>query len=80
MDKRNRGVELEKRLVNMLRLEFLAKINSKRKFRAANSIEYILHSSNLNKGVYEEFLNELFPAESRMGFIKGNNYDIYGAS
>ncbi|PKB94481.1 hypothetical protein RhiirA5_438663 [Rhizophagus irregularis] len=55
------------------RLEFLAKINS-------NSIEYILHSSNLNKGVYEEFLNELFPAESRMGFIKGNNYDVYGAS
>ncbi|PKK59327.1 UDP-Glycosyltransferase/glycogen phosphorylase [Rhizophagus irregularis] len=64
---------------NSERLEFLAKINSKRKFRAADSIEYILHSSNLNEGVDEEFLNEWFPAESRMGLIKGNNYDVYGA-
>ncbi|PKB92753.1 hypothetical protein RhiirA5_443522, partial [Rhizophagus irregularis] len=30
--------------------------------------------SNLN--VVEEFLNEWFPAESRMGFIKGNNYIV----
>ncbi|PKY59769.1 hypothetical protein RhiirA4_482785 [Rhizophagus irregularis] len=55
------------------RYEFLAKINSKRKFRAANSIEYILHSSNLKEGIDEEFLNKLFPAESMMGFIEGNN-------
>ncbi|CAB5185561.1 hypothetical protein RhiirA5_432523 [Rhizophagus irregularis] len=49
---------------NSERFEFLAKINSK---RAADSIEYILHSSNLNEGIDEEFLNELFPAESIMG-------------
>uniref|UniRef100_U9TSE7 Uncharacterized protein n=1 Tax=Rhizophagus irregularis (strain DAOM 181602 / DAOM 197198 / MUCL 43194) TaxID=747089 RepID=U9TSE7_RHIID len=57
-----------------------AKSHIKRKFRAADSIEYILHSSNLNEGVDEEFLNEWFPAESRMRFIEGNNYDVYGVS
>ncbi|CAB4430087.1 unnamed protein product [Rhizophagus irregularis] len=64
---------------NSKRMEVLAKINSKRKYRAADTIEYILHSSSLNGGVNEEFLNEWIPAEYRMGFIKGNNYDIYGA-
>jgi hypothetical protein len=64
---------------NSKRMEVLAKINSKRKYRAADSIEYILHSSNLNEGVDEEFLNEWIPSEFRMGFIKGKNYDIYGA-
>ncbi|GBC09748.1 hypothetical protein RclHR1_09090006 [Rhizophagus clarus] len=63
---------------NSKRLEVLAKINSKRKYRAADSIEYILHSSSLNEGVDEKFLNEWIPAEFRMGFIKGNNYDLYG--
>ncbi|PKY32709.1 hypothetical protein RhiirB3_451092 [Rhizophagus irregularis] len=52
--------------------------SGKRKF-AADSIEHILHSSNLNEGVDEEFLNEWYPAESRMRFIEGNNYKSYGA-
>jgi UDP:flavonoid glycosyltransferase YjiC (YdhE family) len=64
---------------NSKRMEILAKINSKRKYRAADSIEYILYSSSLNEGVNEEFLNEWIPADFRMGFIKRNNYDVYGA-
>ncbi|GBC09749.1 hypothetical protein RclHR1_09090007 [Rhizophagus clarus] len=64
---------------NSKRLEILAKINSKRKYRAADLIEYILHSSNINEGIDKEFLREWIPAESRMGFIKKNNYDVFGA-
>jgi hypothetical protein len=33
-------------------------INSKRKYRAADLIEYILYDSSLNEGVNEEFLKE----------------------
>jgi hypothetical protein len=63
---------------NSKRLEILAKINSKRKHRAADLIEYILHSNSLNEDekVNEEFLKEWIPADTRMGFIRGNNYDI----
>jgi hypothetical protein len=64
---------------NVKRLEVLAKINSKRKYRAADLMEYILRSSSFNDGVNEEFLKEWIPADIRMGFIKGNNYDVYGA-
>ncbi|RIA90054.1 Glycosyltransferase Family 1 protein [Glomus cerebriforme] len=64
---------------NLKRMEVLAKISSKRKYRAADSIEYILYSSSLNEGIDEEFLNEWIPADVRMGFIKRNNYDVYGA-
>ncbi|RIA90055.1 Glycosyltransferase Family 1 protein [Glomus cerebriforme] len=63
---------------NSKRMEILAKINSKRKFRAADLIEYILYSSNTNE-INEEFLKEWIPAGTRMGFIRGNNYDVYGA-
>jgi hypothetical protein len=64
---------------NSKRMEILTKINSKRKYRAADLIEYVLHSSSLNEGIDIEFLKEWIPAESRMGFIKKNNYDVYGA-
>jgi hypothetical protein len=64
---------------NSKRMEVLAKINSKRKYRAADLIEYILHSSGLDEHVNDDFLKEWEPAGSRMGFIKANNLDVYGA-
>ncbi|GBC04112.1 hypothetical protein RclHR1_05510013, partial [Rhizophagus clarus] len=63
---------------NLKRLEVLTKINSKRKYRAADLIEYILHSSGLEEYVNDDFLNEWAPAGPRMGFIKANNLDVYG--
>jgi hypothetical protein len=62
---------------NLERLKVLAKINSKRKYRAADLIEYILHSSSLVEYVDDDFLMEWVPAETRMGFIKANNLDIF---
>ncbi|PKC68363.1 UDP-Glycosyltransferase/glycogen phosphorylase [Rhizophagus irregularis] len=59
------------------RLKVLAKINSKRKYRAADLIEYILHSSSFVEYVDDDFLKEWVPAETRMGFIKAYNLDIY---
>ena len=68
----------EKVKKNLKRLQLLAKINSKRKYRAADLIEYVLHSSGIsNNHVDDEFLKEWIPAEERMGFIKANNLDVY---
>jgi len=61
---------------NLKRLEVLTKIYSKRKYGAADLIEYLLHSSSINGGVKDEFLKEWLPASTRMGFIKGNNLDV----
>jgi hypothetical protein len=63
---------------NSERMKFLARINSKRKYRAADLIEYILYRNNLDKGSNKE-IREWLPANTRMGFIRGNNYDVYGA-
>ena len=65
---------------NLKRLQVLTKINSKRKYRAADLIEYVLHSNSFNENeiVNEEFLKEWVPADTRMGFIRGNNFDVYG--
>ena len=63
---------------NVKRMQVLAKINSKRKYRAADSIEYVLYTSIFGEGVNEKFLKEWIPAETRMGFIRGNNYDVLG--
>jgi hypothetical protein len=63
---------------NSKRMKFLARINSKRKYRAADLIEYILYSGSLDGYVNDDFLKEWIPAEYRMGFIKANNLDIYG--
>ncbi|GBC52667.2 uncharacterized protein OCT59_028712 [Rhizophagus irregularis] len=62
---------------NSERLKVLAKINSKRKYRAADLIEYILHSSSFVEYVDDDFLKEWVPAETRMGFIRAYNLDIY---
>ncbi|UZO13367.1 uncharacterized protein OCT59_004867 [Rhizophagus irregularis] len=63
---------------NSKRMKYLARINSNRKYRAADLIEYMLYSSGLNEYLDDDFLKEWIPAESRMGFIKANNLDIYG--
>ncbi|CAB4410895.1 unnamed protein product [Rhizophagus irregularis] len=62
---------------NSERLKVLAKINSKRKYRAADLIEYILHSSSFVEYVDDDFLKEWVPAETRMGFIRAYNLDIH---
>ncbi|RGB41369.1 Glycosyltransferase Family 1 protein [Rhizophagus diaphanus] len=62
---------------NSKRMKYLARINSKRKYRAADLIEYILYRNNLDNDSNKE-LKDWLPASTRMGFIRGNNYDIYG--
>ncbi|RGB41372.1 Glycosyltransferase Family 1 protein [Rhizophagus diaphanus] len=64
---------------NSKRMKYLARINSNRKYRAADSIEYMLYSSGLDEYLDDDFLKEWIPAESRMGFIKANNLDVYGS-
>ncbi|RGB41371.1 Glycosyltransferase Family 1 protein [Rhizophagus diaphanus] len=64
---------------NSKRMKYLARINSNRKYRAADLIEYVLYSSDLDEYLGDAFLKEWIPAESRMGFIKANNLDVYGA-
>ncbi|PKY38896.1 UDP-Glycosyltransferase/glycogen phosphorylase, partial [Rhizophagus irregularis] len=61
---------------NSKRMKYLARINSNRKYRAADLIEYMLYSSD--EYLDDDFLKEWIPAESRMGFIKANNLDVYG--
>ncbi|RIA98272.1 Glycosyltransferase Family 1 protein [Glomus cerebriforme] len=63
---------------NVKRMKVLARINSKRKYRAADLIEYISYNSGINGGVDDKFLKEWIPADNRMGFIRGNNYDVFG--
>ncbi|CAB4431838.1 unnamed protein product [Rhizophagus irregularis] len=63
---------------NSKRMKYLARINSNRKYRAADLIEYMLYSSGLDEYLDDGFLKEWIPAESRMGFIKANNLDVYG--
>ncbi|GBC04756.1 hypothetical protein RclHR1_05850005 [Rhizophagus clarus] len=62
---------------NLEKIKVIAKINSKRKYRAADLIEYVLHSSTFVEYINDDFLKELFPAESRVGFIRAYNLDIY---
>ncbi|RGB41373.1 Glycosyltransferase Family 1 protein [Rhizophagus diaphanus] len=64
---------------NSKRMKYLARINSNRKYRAADLIEYMLYSNSLNEYLDDDFLKEWIPAESRMGFIKANNLDVYGS-
>ncbi|EXX62896.1 hypothetical protein RirG_157490 [Rhizophagus irregularis DAOM 197198w] len=67
----------EKVKKNSERMKVLAKINSKRKFRAADLIEYMLHSSTFVEDFNNDFLKEWFPADTRMGIIRANNLDIF---
>ncbi|CAI2181915.1 6514_t:CDS:2 [Funneliformis geosporum] len=69
--------------INVKRIKTLAKINSKRKYRAADLIEYVLQCSVWNpmEELNDEWLyKEWISPKSRMGFIKGNYLDVYAAA
>ncbi|RIB27479.1 Glycosyltransferase Family 1 protein [Gigaspora rosea] len=74
---------------NAERLQFLAKINSKRKYRAADLIEIVMNTAKY-QGVKDEnggfkvdnenLLRDWITPDTRMGFIRGKYLDVYGAA
>ncbi|CAB5369309.1 unnamed protein product [Rhizophagus irregularis] len=74
--------------INTKRLKTLAMINSKRKYRAADLIEFTLYSSVLKqKNINDENYNiekwlfkELITPDTRMGLIRGKYLDVYAAA
>ncbi|CAG8567178.1 14385_t:CDS:2 [Acaulospora colombiana] len=76
---------------NLKKIKVLTVINSKRKYRAADLIEFVMHALTLNPkealdgdggegeggGNYEGLLKEWISPERRMGFFKGKYLDIY---
>ncbi|CAG8832470.1 20014_t:CDS:2, partial [Gigaspora margarita] len=72
---------------NAERLSFVAKLNSKRKYRAADLIEMVMNTMKYD-GVKDEngnlrtnnnvLLRDWITANKRMGFIRGNYIDVYG--
>ncbi|CAG8573163.1 5036_t:CDS:2 [Gigaspora margarita] len=74
---------------NAERLQFLVKVNSKRKYRAADLIEIVMNTVKY-QGVKDEnggfkvdnenLLRDWITADTRMGFIRGKYLDIYGAA
>ncbi|RIB18112.1 hypothetical protein C2G38_2185489 [Gigaspora rosea] len=74
--------------MNAKRMQILAKFNSKRKYRGADLIEMVLnlakHDSSRNENGelevdIETLLRSWITPDSRMGFIKGNYLDVFGA-
>ncbi|CAG8792356.1 40954_t:CDS:2 [Gigaspora margarita] len=72
---------------NAKRLSFVAKLNSKRKYRAADLIEIVMNSAKYDSIVDENgnlktnnnaLLKDWITADTRMGFIRGNYIDVYG--
>ncbi|KAF0356599.1 UDP-Glycosyltransferase/glycogen phosphorylase [Gigaspora margarita] len=74
---------------NAERLQFLAKVNSKRKYRGADLIEVVLNTAK-HEGIEEEnggfkidneiLLRDWITPDSRMGYIRGNYLDVYGVA
>ncbi|CAG8793678.1 29374_t:CDS:2 [Gigaspora margarita] len=74
---------------NAERVQFLAKMNSKRKYRAADLIEIVMNTAKC-QGVKDEnggfkvdnenLLSDWITPDTRMGFIKGKYLDVYGAA
>ncbi|CAG8840673.1 338_t:CDS:1, partial [Racocetra persica] len=72
---------------NAERLQFVAKVNSKRKHRAADLVEMVLNSAK-HESVKDEngalrvnnkvLLRDWITPNTRMGFIRGNYIDVYG--
>ncbi|KAF0541176.1 UDP-Glycosyltransferase/glycogen phosphorylase [Gigaspora margarita] len=72
---------------NSERLSFVAKLNSKRKYRGADLVEMVMNSMKYD-GVKDEngnlrvnnnvLLRDWITANTRMGFIRGNYVDVYG--
>ncbi|KAF0515418.1 UDP-Glycosyltransferase/glycogen phosphorylase [Gigaspora margarita] len=72
---------------NAKRLSFMAKLNSKRKYRAADLIEIVMNSAKYDSIEDENgnlktnnnvLLKDWITADTRMGFIRGNYIDVYG--
>ncbi|CAG8731864.1 19073_t:CDS:2, partial [Racocetra persica] len=71
---------------NAERLQFVAKMNSKRKYRAADLIEMVMNSVKYD-GIKDEngnlkinnkaLLRDWITPDTRMGFIRGNYIDVY---
>ncbi|RIA81462.1 Glycosyltransferase Family 1 protein [Glomus cerebriforme] len=74
-------------LLNIERMKNLVIINSKRKFRAADLIDFVLYSNQLNseqecqegnkKNCDNEDLKVWITPETKMGFIRGKYLDVY---
>ncbi|CAG8734759.1 16039_t:CDS:2 [Cetraspora pellucida] len=74
---------------NAERLQFLAKVNSKRKYRAADLIEIVLNTVKY-EGVEDEngrfkinnenLLRDWITPDLRMGFIRGKYLDVYAVA
>ncbi|RIB13811.1 Glycosyltransferase Family 1 protein [Gigaspora rosea] len=72
---------------NAERLSFVAKLNSKRKYRGADLVEMVMNTMKYD-GIKDEngnlrvnnnvLLRDLITADTRMGFIRGNYIDVYG--
>ncbi|CAG8572539.1 1602_t:CDS:2, partial [Scutellospora calospora] len=73
--------------INAERLQFVAKVNSKRKYRAADLIEIVMNTIKY-EGIKDEngnlridnnaLLKDWITPDTRMGFIRGNYIDVYG--
>ncbi|RIB26599.1 Glycosyltransferase Family 1 protein [Gigaspora rosea] len=74
---------------NAERVQFLAKVNSKRKYRAADLMEIVLNTARY-EGVKDEnggfkidnekLLRDWITPDTRMGFIRGKYLDVYGVA
>ncbi|CAG8608196.1 14337_t:CDS:2, partial [Cetraspora pellucida] len=72
---------------NAKRLQFVAKVNSKRKYRAADLIEMVMNTMKYESVEDENgalrvnnkaLLRDWITPNTRMGFIRGNYIDVYG--
>jgi hypothetical protein len=76
----------EQTQINLKRLKTLTIINSKRKHRAADLIEYTLHSYALKRkdddeGVVEDrIFKGLITPDTKMGYIRGSYLDVYAVA
>ncbi|CAJ0639404.1 16223_t:CDS:2 [Entrophospora sp. SA101] len=80
----------EKFKINAEKMKLLARINSKGKYKAADLIEFAIHSNELNQKLNSvnndslslslrdgQYLNQFISPDTRMGFIRGNYFDVY---
>ncbi|CAG8568925.1 2012_t:CDS:2 [Ambispora gerdemannii] len=65
--------------LNLLRMQTLARMNGNRKYRAADLIEYVMDHAKLdpNSGSRIPTVQEWVTPDRRMGWIRGNNVDIW---
>ncbi|GBB97790.1 hypothetical protein RclHR1_03070006 [Rhizophagus clarus] len=84
LDKIKRILNDDQILSNTKRLKTLTMINSKRKYRGADLIEYALHSSALKQknanDDSESVFKDLITPDTRMGLIRGKYWDVYATA